>query len=1111
MPQLSVHVLGPLEVRDGGRPVRVAGTKPQAVLTLLALYAGRVVPGETLIEVLWGDDPPRTAGQALRTHISSLRRTVGDGVVLTKGAGWVLTCAETDVARFEAAAQAGRDAARAEQADVAVRAFTEALDEWRGIPDLPSTPRAVAEIARWSESHDTLIEDWINARLAAGASAELIAELEAAVAAAPLRERRWAQLMLALYRAGRQADALSAYQRARTLLDEQLGIDPGPELQAMETAVLGHDPALARPETPPQRSEPPSRRERPVTLAGLPLPRTSFVGRREELRKLEELLRTHALVTIAGPGGVGKTRLATTAAQAVASLFRGDVAFVDLAPVGAGFVVPAVAAAIGVTEQPGQPLIAAVLEHVAMDRHLLVLDNCEHLLDEVCDLLEALADCAGLVVLATSRERLGAYGEWVVTLPGLELRSASGQSDAVTLFLDRARAVDPGADPVPEHVAEVCARLDGMPLAIELAAARCASLGVDGVLAGLDDRMRLLMGARGRDRHRSLRAVLDWSHALLDEAERTTFRRVAIFAGGFDLPAAVAVTGAGPASAAETADLLGRLADKHLLSRGRGQSGSRWRLLEIIRVYGRELLAASGEEPAVRARHRRWAAAAAELLAHRMAAGIAWQDDFDVVVDDLRHAATAAVAESDALHHRLAGALGHLAYARGYLAEARSLYLQVSQHTSGCASVDALRAAAGVAATEMRYDISFDLLLRAADRAAADGDRVAASICRASAVVVGARSPGGFPTPPSDEQLASLLATAESDAAGAGDQPLVAAYVLAAKAWTANPVRARCDGPLAEQALRAARRTGDPVLISAALDGVTTVALGQGRYRQAASVATRRLDLIDRFRPHDPRAGGEVSDIIHMATETAIAAGDLPGALATATRAHNDAGIGRGVPMLAASRRVLALALLGALRDALQEAEAMYTAWRRGGSQPAGWMAPAEYAAALACGLGGDAAGTRMWADRALALTATPRVQGFAPFVECRLALFRGDLDTALAVADEIPAEYMGKFDAYARAVAAESAAAAGLPDAPQRLDAVAPMAEENDWAAACLVRARARLTGDTTLLERAIEAWDHIGARVERACTLLLLDGQDAVGRAELTGLGCADAVRAR
>src|ERR1700758_2681696 len=244
LPWVELGVLGPLQVRHDGAPVAVPGAKPRAILTMLGLHGSSVVSADTLVELLWGEDPPRTAAKALQTHISSLRRTLGDGFVLTEGAGWALAESEVDASRYKSAARQGRDAAAANDISQAVARFEEALALWRGIPELPDGRRGTSEKTRWIEGHAALVEDRADALLATGRAAEIIGELEAAVAEAPLRERRWAQLMLAFYRAGRQGEALAAYRRARALLADQLGVDPGPDLRRLEAAIVAQDAAL---------------------------------------------------------------------------------------------------------------------------------------------------------------------------------------------------------------------------------------------------------------------------------------------------------------------------------------------------------------------------------------------------------------------------------------------------------------------------------------------------------------------------------------------------------------------------------------------------------------------------------------------------------------------------------------------------------------------------------------------------------------------------------------------------------------------------------------------------------------------------------------------------
>ena len=400
-------------------------------------------------------------------------------------------------------------------------------------------------------------------------------------------------------------------------------------------------------------------------FTGIPGSRTTFVGRtRDRDLALERLARAR-LVTLFGPGGVGKTRLAAVVAEAAAPAYPTGGAFVDLVPVRAGFLVPTVAGALGVTDRPPRSLEDGVVERLGAGRSLLVLDNCEHLVDEVGPFVErVLSECPDATILTTSRQRLGLTGEHVAPVRPLPL-----DSDAERLFVDRALAVAPDFAADPSTVTRICARLDGMPLAIELAAARSASLGTDGLLAALDEQLHLLAGGRQADaRHRSLRAVIGWSHDLLDEDERALFRRLSVFVGGFDLAAAAAMTPG--ATRGETADLVGRLVDRSLVGHGGGAGAGRWRLLDPVRAYGQEQLADAGEADAVRRRHLEWAADVAAALEERVPGD--WQPEFDEVADDLRAALAGTEAVPDATAHRLAGSLAHLTFARGSFVEARA-------------------------------------------------------------------------------------------------------------------------------------------------------------------------------------------------------------------------------------------------------------------------------------------------------------------------------------------------------------------------------------------------------------------------------------------------------
>jgi len=856
-------------------------------------------------------------------------------------------------------------------------------------------------------------------------------------------------------------------------------------------------------------------------VVGLPATRTSFIGRSYEQSGILAALADNRLVTLLGPGGVGKTRLAARIAEMAVGKYPLGTVFTDLVSVREGFVTEAVAALLGVTEGQGRSLDAALHEHLSRGRSLLVLDNCEHLLRVAAAFIEKLlADCTELTVLATSRERLAIPGERTVPIPPMSLIPAQtddgGESEAEALFLERARSSDPQFTADPEVLTELCACLDGMPLAIELAAARSASLGPDGLLAGLDDHLRLLAGSRSaNERHSSLRAVIDWSHDLLDEDERAMFRRLGIFAAWFDLGAAMAISSIG--SRGVVADLIGRLTDKSLLFHRRGPASSRWQMLGTIRLYALDRLAASGEENKVREAHLSWAAAVADDLECRLEKSEEWRTSFDTAADDLRAALiTATGPNGHDISHRLVRTLGHLAYARRFLLESRGHYEVAAAHAPPAQAAWDLRAAADVAMAEGEGGVAFDLLLASAQRAADAEDDSAQAAALAYAATIADRFAGNFLVEMPYGRLRQLVGEAARIAPA--DDPVTAAYLASADAWTSQPEKSVPDPALVDDALVAARRTGDPVLISGALDAVVEARDASGRVREAHQINKERAALLGHLSRHDPRTGAEVVDTFHMVTEIAVTAGDLPDALTTARMAQHD-DIAAGQPHMAASKPILPLVLQGRFGEALAQAASMWEAWQRAGRPPARWMGPAAYAAVLAHGLRGDDEGHDEWLARLSELTGTGahRAAGtylasFAVFSDARIALHEGHIDEAVAAVADLPLGVEPWYGTprwyaarpYAWAIAAEVAIVAGLPDAADRLAAAAPAGAENYWAAACLARASGRLTGDPGALRQSLAGWERIEARFEQACTLLLLDGHADEGRAELRALGC-------
>ncbi|GIH90330.1 BTAD domain-containing putative transcriptional regulator [Planobispora siamensis] len=635
-------VLGAVEARSAdGLVLAVGGPRVRAVLAMLALDAGRVVTAERLIDGLYGDEPPANAANALQSQISRLRHQLGrTGAVEGHPAGYRLPAEPQDVDahRFEHLAEAGRRELAAGRAREAAALLREALGLWRGpaFADVGDAPFARGQAARLEELRLGAVEDRIEAGLALGAHRTLVGELRDLVAAHPLRERVRGQLMRALYGGGRQAEALAAYEETRRVLAEELGAEPGADLAALHLAMLRSEPLPPVPGSPPSVAGPPPEAEprtgpdagvtgaavaeEPAgsaagdTRAGLPAQLTSFVGRSQELERVGALLEEGRLVTLTGPGGAGKTRLAVEAA----GRSPGEVYFADLAAVTDGAEVPqAVLGALGLREtglappMPGRPVPGPVEKMIAAltgRRVLLVLDNCEHLVEAAAGLAaRLLGACSTLRILATSREALGITGESLCPLSSLALPPAGTQAQeapgypAVRLFADRAAAVRPGFtldETTAEAVVRICRALDGQPLAIELAAARLRSLTAEEVAARLDDRFRLLSrGSRAaQPRHRTLRAVVEWSWDLLEEDERVLARRLTVFAGGATLEAATAVCGL---PGEDVVEWLTGLADKSLVE----VTGDRYRMLETIRAFCAERLAEAGEQERMRRAH----------------------------------------------------------------------------------------------------------------------------------------------------------------------------------------------------------------------------------------------------------------------------------------------------------------------------------------------------------------------------------------------------------------------------------------------------------------------------------------------------------------------------
>jgi predicted ATPase/DNA-binding SARP family transcriptional activator/class 3 adenylate cyclase len=848
---MFVGLLGPLTwVSDDGSEVKIPARKERAVLAFLALRAGSVVSTGQLEAVLWGDEPPRTARETLKTYVSHLRRLLAPGLIQTAPSGYRLSVSPeaVDVNRFEQLLQSGIDALDARDLERAAELSTNALSLWRGepLPDLDDHPIGMAEAARLWDWRRAGQERNFAARLALGQHAELVGDVETAIAVEPLRERLWQQLMLALYRSGRQAEALRAYERLRKILDEELGIEPNEEIKALNLAILNHDPdvnltpirvtpvpvppgqplprgnvtflftdvegstrllqrlesaytvvlethrrilrsvitafggmevntggdglfavfadaglaigacldaqraltaqawpngvdirvrmglhtGIARPSEegdyhavavhqaaricaaahggqvlmsadtarmvrhflPPEaalvdrgafmlhgfdeperihqlthpalRSVFPPLRASPAQSHNLPDLRLSFVGRRADSDAIEEMLERDRLVTLVGPGGAGKTRLAVELGARLAERFEGGVHLCDLSPQSDPALVPAaIAEALGVREAPGRDALSDVSEVLADREALLVLDSCEHLVAGVATAVDRLLSTAShLRVLATSREPLGVTGEHLWRLGPLDVPAVDDlqevrDSDAVALFEGRARLGQPTFTVTEANataVADICRQLEGLPLAIELVAAQIASLPPSAIADGLRDAPQTLDAPSDRsvDRHRSLDATVDWSYQLLDEASRRLLRLLSVFANGFTLEAARAV-----ADSEDTLTTLTRLVNKSLVVWD--LDASRYRILESIRTFARARLDQAGEAETAGARHLAWCASLAdELKAHsRTGANREAYDVFNRELDNFRVALDWAAKHSSLETTSLAGAV----------------------------------------------------------------------------------------------------------------------------------------------------------------------------------------------------------------------------------------------------------------------------------------------------------------------------------------------------------------------------------------------------------------------------------------------------------------------
>ena len=666
---MEFRVLGSVGIVDADQLLPVGGEKPRRLLAVLLAHRNSVVSAERLVDALW-TDPPDAAGATLQSYISRLRRFVELGDARTslrnRAPGYVLEVPEhlVDAGRFERRLADGEPLLESDPY-AALDAFDAALAEWRGpaFAEFAAAEWIRPEAIRLDELRVVAIETRIDAELRIGRHEQVVGELEALLVDHPLRERFGSQLMVALYRSGRQAEALRAANDLRHRLREEFGLEPSAALRDLESAILEEraDLAWVAPEASPQRDA--ARASSRGARRSVPAESTTLVGRERDLELAARLFESSRILTLFGPGGVGKTRLAHRLATTLADGHGDGVRLVELAPVRDPNAVPAaIGDALDVQQRPNRSLPDSIVELLGPQDLLLVLDNCEHVLDTTSELVELILRwCPNVHVLATSREPLGIPAEVVWSVPPLpvppsrdEPLESLAEIAAVQLFVERARAAQPGFDldaTTAEAVAEICIRLDGVPLALELAAARMRSMSPAQLAERLPERFRVLAGSRRATdpRHRNLRDLVQWSYELLTDSEQRVFERLSTFAGSFDLERAEPVCAGHGIDERDVSGLLVALVDKSMVVAEPSGPGTRYHLLETLREFGRERLAERPEYLTTYARHVQ----VHVDLAEQAAVGLGgpdeghWTLELDASFDDMREAHACALVDDD--------------------------------------------------------------------------------------------------------------------------------------------------------------------------------------------------------------------------------------------------------------------------------------------------------------------------------------------------------------------------------------------------------------------------------------------------------------------------------
>ncbi|MBF6161409.1 ATP-binding protein [Nocardia cyriacigeorgica] len=864
-----------------------------------------------------------------------------------------------------------------------------------------------------------------------------------------------------------------------------------------------------------QRAAQPQADAHPQPVPALPKPLTSFIGRARERAELSRLITEQRQVSAVGPGGVGKTRLALAVAADAAAAFPDGVWFVDLVPITSPdicVVAGTVAFALGLGEQPGRGMDESVLAALADRQALLILDNCEHVLDGVAPFIERLlAACPRMTVLATSRARLMVPFEHVYPVAPMSLAGA-GTSDAVELFMDRAAASGwPPNNALRDQVCAFCERLDGVALAIELAAARWTTLGLDGLEAGLSDQLRMLSGgSRAEDRHRSVRAALDWSHDLLDPDDRVLLRRISVFMKSFTVQAAARVGGLDLGVAA---DGLARLAEQSLLVVAATANGTEYRALETIRQYGMERLTQAGELIDTRSRHLRWCLAEAEALD---VIGPDWRSRFDRVADDFRAAMAWAAdrPEQRTDTRELAERMARLCFTRNLIGESQMRYEQAAALADDAAvAASMLRQAAGAAGCQLRGEDMDRLHREAAEAARRCGDSAGAACDLATAAADSYRFAGKFVRVLPPAESLTLIAEARELA---GDDPRAQAAVALAEAGrmlTENLTGQHPHGEVvpeilarAEHAVDLAQRTGDPLAFSAALDTLAGVQSWAGDTFGAAATTLRRMAVLDTA-PRTPAATHELIEALGEATEASLGAGDLPGARRWA-RQLADHPLLAEVGHRATSWLLVTDALAGDVEQVRIHSVRFLDSWQRAGSPARSLLGPAMAGVAMIHDLRDDQDAHAEWAEYARRADATPvRTHGYGAVFDALAMLHHGQPAQAsqrmAAAPDEVWRWVTWIWLHWYVALRAEAAVLAGSPEASDRIAEARNIVAGNPIAEALVERSGALLAGDPQRTLATAATFDAAGCGYQAARSRILAGddrGTAAIGELGLT-----------